>query len=227
VSLVLILRPQPGADRTAARARALALDPVVAPLFTIRPVQWDRPQAGAFDAVLLTSAHAARQARAGELGSLPCYTTGEATSRAARDAGFADVRTGPSDGETALALARRDGRRRILHLCGRDHIALAGVERRIVYAADAAETLPDAAREALAGDAAALIHSPRAAALFASLVDDRSGIRLALISPAAAAAAGDGWAEKVVAAQPRDEALLEVAAKLCNIAAPGAKQSGR
>jgi uroporphyrinogen-III synthase len=227
VSLVLVLRPQPGAGETEARAAALGLEPVVAPLFTIRPVQWDRPRAGTFDAVLLTSAHAARQARGGELGSLRCYTTGDATSRAARDAGFIDVRTGPSDGEAALALARRDGRRRILHLCGRDHIALAGVERRIVYAADAAETLPDAAREALAGDAVALIHSPRAAALFAKLVEDRSCIRLALISPAAAAAAGEGWAEKAVAARPRDEALLEVVAKLCNIAAPGAKQSGR
>ncbi|MEA3061517.1 MAG: uroporphyrinogen-III synthase [Sphingomonadales bacterium] len=205
----------------------MGLDPVVAPLFTIRPVEWVLPAKDAFDAVLLTSAHAARQVRTGGLSSLPCYTTGEATSRAARDAGFADVRTGPSDGEAALALARRDGRSRVLHLCGRDHIALPGVERRIVYAADAIEKLPDAARDALAGDAVVLIHSPRAAALFARLLDDRRLVRLALISPAAAAAAGDGWVEKAVAARPRDEALLEVAAKLCNIAAPDAKQAGR
>ncbi|MEA3034120.1 MAG: uroporphyrinogen-III synthase [Sphingomonadales bacterium] len=227
MSRVLILRPQPGAAESAARARAIGLEPVVAPLFTIRPVEWDLPETHAFDAVLLTSAHAARQVGGGGLASLPCYTTGEATSRAARDAGFTDVRTGPSDGEAALALARGGGRTRVLHLCGRDHVALPGVERRIVYAADAAETLPDAARKALAGDAVALIHSPRAAALFAGLVDDRSRIRLALISPAAAAAAGEDWAEKAVAARPRDEALLEVAAKLCNIAPPGAKQAGR
>jgi uroporphyrinogen-III synthase len=227
VRRVLILRPQPGADASAERAKAIGLEPVVAPLFTIRLLEWDPPAAEAFDAVLLTSAHAARQAPPGALASLPCYTTGEATTAAARDAGFADVRTGPGDGEGALALARREGRSRVLHLCGRDHIALPGVERRIVYAADAAERLPDAARGALAGDAVALIHSPRAATVFAGLVDDRSRVRLALISPAAAAAAGEGWAEKAVAARPRDEALLEVAAKLCNIAAPGAKQAGR
>lgn len=227
MSRVLILRPQPGADETAARARTIGLDPVVAPLFTIRPVEWDRPEAEAFDAILLTSAHAARQARAGALTSLPCYTTGEATSRAARDAGFADVRTGPSDGEAALALALRDGRSRVLHLCGRDHIELPGVERRIVYAADAVGMLPESASDALDGEAVALLHSPRAAALFAALVGDRRSVRLALISPAAAAAAGDGWAEKAIAARPRDDALLEVAAKLCNIAAPGARRAGR
>ena len=115
----------------------------------------------------------------------------------------------------------------MLHLCGIDHIALPGVERRIVYAADAADALPEAASGALAADAVALIHSPRAAAVFAGLVDDRARIRLALISPAAAAAAGAGWAEMAVAARPRDEALLEVAAKLCNIGAPGAQRAGR
>ncbi|MEA3000630.1 MAG: uroporphyrinogen-III synthase [Sphingomonadales bacterium] len=227
MSRVLILRPEPGAGKTAARARDMGLEPVVTPLFAVRSVEWEAPDAGAFDAVLLTSAHAARAAPADSLASLPCYTTGEATAEAARDAGFIDVHTGTSDGDAALALARRDGRMRVLHLCGRDHIELPGVERRIVYAADAAEELPETASEALAGEAVALIHSPRAAALFAALVGDRSGVRLALISAAAAEAAGDGWAAKAVAARPRDEALLEVAAKLCNIGAPGAEQAGR
>jgi uroporphyrinogen-III synthase len=227
VNRVLILRPEPGAGETAARARARGLAPIVAPLFAIRPVAWEVPDSEAFDAVLLTSAHAARSARPGSLISLPCYATGEATAAAARAAGFDEVHTGPGDGEAALALATRDGRSRVLHLCGRDHVVLPGVERRIVYAADAAEKLPEAARDALAQDAVVLIHSPRAAALFASRVGERSRIRLALISAAAAAAAGGGWAEKAVAARPRDEALLEVAAKLCNMGAPGAQQSGR
>lgn len=227
MSRVVILRPEPGASETAARARAIGLEPVVSPLFTIRPVPWQVPESEAFDAILLTSAHAARQLRTASLTALPCYTTGEATAEAARNAGFADVRSGPGDGEAALNLARKDGRSRVLHLCGRDHIPFPGVERRIVYAADAADALPQAAGRALADDAVVLIHSPRAATLFARLVDDRSRIRLAMISAAAAAAAGAGWAEKAVAARPRDEALLEVAAKLCNIAAPGARRAGR
>ena len=44
---VLILRPQPGADESAARARALGLDPVVAPLFSLRPRSWEPPGPGA------------------------------------------------------------------------------------------------------------------------------------------------------------------------------------
>jgi uroporphyrinogen-III synthase len=190
-------------------------------------MDWDALDPKSFDAILLTSAHAARAAGADSLASLPCYTTGETTAEAARCAGFGDVHAGSGDGGAALALARRDGRMRVLHLCGRDHIELPGVERRIVYAADPAEKLPEAAREALARQAVILIHSPRAAALFATFVEARDGVRLAAISAAAAEAAGEGWAVKAVAARPRDEALLEVAAKLCNIGAPGAEQAGR
>jgi uroporphyrinogen-III synthase len=204
----------------------MGLEPILAPLFTIRAVDWEVPDSGAFDAVLLTSAHAAR-AVPRSLTSLPCYTTGEATAAAAREAGFVGVRAGPSDGEAALSLARKDGRSRVLHLCGREHVALPGVERRIVYSADAADTLPEAAMAALAADAVVLIHSPRAASLLASLVEARGRVRIALISAAAAEAAGEGWAAKGVAERPRDEALLEVAAKLCNIAAPGAGRTGR
>jgi uroporphyrinogen-III synthase len=204
----------------------MGLEPILAPLFTIRAVDWEVPDPGAFDAILLTSAHSAR-AVPRSLTSLPCYTTGEATAAAARDAGFARVQVGPSHGEAALSLARRDGRSRVLHLCGREHVALPGVERRIVYAADAVEALPDTASDALADDAVVLVHSPRAAVLLASLVEARGRVRLALISAAAAEAAGEGWAAKWVAERPRDEALLEVAAKLCNIDAPGAGRTGR
>ena len=48
---LLVLRPQPGADATAARAKALGLDAIVTPLFRIEPCAWDMPD-GAFDALL-------------------------------------------------------------------------------------------------------------------------------------------------------------------------------
>ena len=59
---ILVLRPQPGADETAARARALGLELVVAPLFAVAPLAWTPPDPAGFDAVMLTSASAARQA---------------------------------------------------------------------------------------------------------------------------------------------------------------------
>jgi uroporphyrinogen-III synthase len=227
VSLVLVLRPRPGADETAARARAIGLDPVVAPLFVVRPVAWTAPE-GAVDAILLTSANAARCAGAVPEGR--CYAVGEATAAAARAAGFDLVGTGPSDGAAVAAAMAAEGVRRALHLCGRDHRPVEHpgltVERRIVYSADSAEALPAAAREALRRGALALLHSPRAAETFARLVEDPGSIRVAAISPAAAAAAGDGWAARHVAAAPRDEALLELAASLCHIAPPDAAAAG-
>ena len=213
---LLILRPEPGASETAHRARSLGMDPVVAPLFEIKPLPWTAPD-GRFDALLLTSANAARNA--GHLPDLPCFAVGEATAAAARAAGLAEVIAGPSDGQAALALAAAHGHKRILHLCGQEHVAIdpAGVtmERRIVYASDAMPDLPVDARAALSEGAVVLLHSPRAARQFAMLAPDRSLIRIAAISAAAADAAGSGWASIDVAATPRDDALLELAAQLC------------
>ena len=218
---VLILRPEPGASESAARARALGLAPVVAPLFEVRPVAWAPPE-GAAEALLLTSANAARHGgpQLASLRHLPCYAVGEATAAAARAAGSEDVRTGPGDGAAAVAMMAGDGVRRALHLCGRDHLPLrhdgVAIERRIVYEAVAADRLPAAAVDALVSGALVLLHSPRAASTFAGLVAERSGVRIAAISAAAAEAAGDGWAEVAVAPEPRDQPLLELAARLCN-----------
>jgi uroporphyrinogen-III synthase len=210
---LLILRPEPGASETAGRARAIGLEPVVAPLFAITRVAGRPVEAGRFDAVLLTSANGARHAPAG-LAALPCFAVGESTAAAARAAGFAEVRTGPSDAAAAAAMMAAAGVRKALHPCGREHLAVTApgvaIERLVVYAS---EPVP---RGRFRGPAVAMIHSARAGERFAGLADGRSAIALAAISPAAAAAAGEGWAAKAVAAEPRDQALLELAAKLCN-----------
>ena len=120
--LVLILRPQPGADETAARARAIGLDPVVAPLFTMRPLAWQAPNPADFDAVMLTSANATRfggDALTPFLG-LPCFVVGEATTGAAREAGFRDIRTGPGDGAALVGMLGAAGVRAAFHPCGED-----------------------------------------------------------------------------------------------------------
>jgi uroporphyrinogen-III synthase len=226
---VLLLRPEPGATRSAVRSRALGLEPTVAPLFTVRRVAWEAPSPEGYDAVLLTSGHAAREAGA-ELQAfvhLRCYALGESSASAAADAGFTRIETGSGDGAAAVAMMIRDGVRRALHPCGRDHLDLGdpgvAIDRRIVYAADAVAALSPAACSALDAGAHVLLHSPRAASLFAVLADDagrkRSAISLVAISQAVADAAGSGWKSVAVAARPRDDALLELAAKLCKTAA--------
>jgi uroporphyrinogen-III synthase len=218
---ILILRPQPGADATAARARARGLSPVVAPLFEVRALPWEAP-AGPYDAVMLTSANAARLAGDGMTPflALPCYAVGEATAAAARAAGFGDVRIGPADGAALARQMAADGIRSTFHPCGADHVALAAPGLTIadtpVYAADPVAALPATAEAALAKGALVLLHSPRAAGLFAALTHDkRARVRIAAISEATAAAAGEGWRSVAVASAPRDAALLELAAKLC------------
>lgn len=221
---LLILRPQPGADASAARAAALGLIPLVAPIFAARAVAWEAPDAAAFDAVLLTSAHAARLGgpQLAAFTHLPCYAIGAATADAARSAGFATVIAGTSDGQAAAARAAADGHRSVFHPCGREHKSVAApgltVERRIVYAS---EKLPLSAAAAAAAEAGAivLLHSPRAAEHFNELAEAegmaRSRIAIAAISKDALAAAGTGWREAVAATRPDDGDLLALAAGLC------------
>lgn len=220
---VLVVRPEPAATETKRRAERMGLAAVTAPIFSIRPLDWRAP--ADVEAVMLTSANAVRAGSEAlaDLTSLPCYAVGPATAEAARAMGFSDVRTGPGDGEALVRLMAAEGVRSAVHPCGRDHKALADpairIERRIAYAAEPLPELPAEARTALAGSALTLLHSPRAVARFAELVDaaglERSRLALAVISEAAADAAGPGWKDVAVAAAPRDEALLELAAKLC------------
>ena len=224
---VLILRPQPGAESSRARAQALGLDALVAPIFHIVPLPWDPPAPQDYRAIVFTSAHAPRQAgpALAAYRALPCFTVGASTAAAARTAGFADVRTGPSDAFALAAMMRGEAVGRALHLCGRDHLALdlEGVDRRIVYAADPLPFLVPEAIAALRAGTVPLVHSARTAAHFAALVKgaglDPSTLSLAAISKAAATAAGPGWRHVAVPPTPRDQPLLELAAKLCKEAA--------
>jgi uroporphyrinogen-III synthase len=225
---ILILRPQPGADATAKRAAALGLEAVVAPLFEVEATAWHAPDPAGFDGIVLTSANAVRLAGSGLAAflGLPCFAVGDATADAARTAGFRSVVAGDGDASSLAQLTARHGARRLLHLHGRDSKPVAHPElqvtERAVYRSEALRSLPEAAHEAIRAGTVALLHSPRAGATLAALLDassgDRRGVRLAAISPAALAAAGFGWGTSLAAREPRDDALLAVAAKLCNMA---------
>ena len=219
---LLVLRPEPGAAATLARATAAGFQAIAAPIFAIVPVAWDAPDMAAHDALMLTSANAVRHAgpTLARYRALPVYAVGEATAAAAIAAGFADVRAGSADIADLIALLARDGIARPLHLAGRDHRAPAeapfAIARRIVYAADPVTDLPAAARAALERGAIALLHSPRAATTFAALLM-RDGIEPASVPVGAisAAAATGRWKAVAIAAAPNDTALLAAVARLC------------
>jgi len=219
---LLVLRPEPGAAATFARALAAGFQPIAAPIFTLAPIPWEAPEAAAYDALMLTSANAVRHAGpALDLyRALPVYAVGEATAVAAIDAGFTDVRAGAGDAAALVALMAQDGIARPLHLAGRQHRDLAGasmpIARRIVYAAEPVTALPAAARAAIHDGAVALVHSPRAGEVFAHLLGQGgiapSTVAIAAISEAASAGT---WRKVAIADAPNDSALLAAAARLC------------
>lgn len=210
---LLILRPQPGADATAARARALGFEAVVRPLFAIEPCDWALPDEP-FEAVMLTSANAAQE-QLRSLAHLPLYAVGVATAEAARKLGFRDIRTGSGDVGLLAHRILADCVRTVLHPVGRDVTAFdpgpPRMIRRTAYAAVAIEPPP-----ALPGEAVALLHSARAARRFAQIVSDRAVFAIAAISPAVLTAAGPGWRAAIAAEVPDDDALLAAAARLCH-----------
>jgi uroporphyrinogen-III synthase len=217
---VLVLRPEPGATATLRRARERGLDAHAVPLFEVEPVEWTVPDPKDFDALLLTSANAVRNGGPGlaALRQLPVHAVGEATARAARDAGFDVATTG--DWDVDRLLGSIDESLRLLHLCG-EHRTVPDDARQAVtpipvYRARAREGVDIGA----ATGSLVLIHSSRAGARFAELVDaqaiDRRSIIIAAISQAAAEAAGSGWGAVDTAASPTDDALLALAERLCN-----------
>lgn len=213
---LLVLRPEPGASDTVRRARELGLDPVAIPLFEVEPVKWAVPALGDFDGLLLTSANAVRHGGASlkDLRGLPVYAVGDATAEAAREAGF-DIRA-VGDGGIDRLLGSVEPDLKLLHLCGEDRKVIHQVRQSIspivVYRSKEVDApdVPDGSC------AVALIHSPRAGRQFARLVHDRSSIAVVAISDAAATEAGEGWERVEVADEPRDVAMLALAARLCN-----------
>ena len=216
MALVLVLRPEPGASATAEKARALGLEALAIPLFEIEPVAWRAPDAGSFDGLLLTSANAMRRGgdELNELRGLPVYAVGEATAEAARELGFDIAATGEAGVDRLLGSI--DPELKLLHLCGADRRepqnARRSVTPLIVYRA--IETAPP--QEINTERAIALVHSPRAGRRFAELVTDRRSVTIAAISAAASDAVGGGWKSVEIAAEPSDDALLALAARLCN-----------
>jgi uroporphyrinogen-III synthase len=101
---------------------------------------------------------------------------------------------------------------RLLHLTGRDHRAVPGTTAVAVYEARALDA-PRGLDQL--GHCVVAVHSPRAGARFADLVHDRDDIAIVAISTAAAQAAGTGWQTISAATEPNDEALLALAARLC------------
>lgn len=211
---VIVLRPEPGASETLAKARELSLEPVSVPLFEIQAMDWTMPD-GAFDGVLLTSANAVRHAGDAlqELRALPAYSVGDATAEAARDAGFDIKATGDAGVERLLGSIDRD--LKLIHLCGEDRKQVTARQEITPVVVYRSKEIGSPQLGELNGNVV-LVHSPRAGSRLGELVEDKSDIAIVAISKAAADPAGEGWESVQAADEPSDEGVLALAAELCN-----------
>lgn len=222
---LLLLRPQPGNDTSAERARAMGMEVAQLPLFEIVPVPADGVPEGPFDALLVTSANGARfggEALA-RFADLPVFAVGEATAQAIRALGPYQVETGGGTAAATIPAIVAAGHRRLLHICGEetrpfDPLGLT-IETHVVYRSDARDMRPYAKALATLPPSVIAVHSPRAGRRLNALIPPpgRNHILLA-ISEAAAEACGKGWRRIHVAPTPDDPALLRLASTLCMVA---------
>lgn len=184
---ILVTRPRPDAERTAARLEALALRPVIAPMLAPRFTGAPLPDAGAFAAVVATSANAVRALADHRAGrgfiDLPLFAVGDHTANVARQAGFEAIRIAEGTLDALVKMIsenRPDGP--LFHPAARHRSGdLAGllaprgieVETRVLYEMEAAKRFPHGVLESLMdGDVAgAVFFSRRTAQVFAGLLE--------------------------------------------------------
>ncbi|MBP2301721.1 uroporphyrinogen-III synthase [Azospirillum picis] len=235
---LLVTRPLEDAAPLVRRLRALGHDSVIEPMLSIVPVEGPEPDLSNVQALLFTSANGVRAyAKRTSRRDRPVHAVGDATARAARDAGFPEIDSASGD---VYALAERVRLQRdpaggtLLHVAGSkvagDLAGLLGasgftVQRSVMYDAVPSRRLSEATATFLRTSSigGVLFFSPRTARSFvrllaeAGLVDCCRTVDAFCLSPAVAEAArtyGDGgvtpWRSVRVASRPEQDALLEL-----------------
>ncbi len=243
---VLVTRPQAQARHSIRRLEELGHTALTAPMLAIEPTGTEPPDVDPA-ALILTSANAVPAAMAwhGRFGRLPVFAVGPRTARALQEGGFDRV-ISSAEGD-GLGLARLiSGQVRagatLLHLAGRDRhtepdrsLEAAGyaVTTWEVYAAEAAETLPEPVIAGLdAGEVDAVLHYSRRSAETLVTLAQTYGLSEALLGAAqicisAEAARGLselGPARIAIANEPTEDAIFEA---LEGLAADAASRRAR
>jgi uroporphyrinogen-III synthase len=230
---LLLTRPEPDAQRSAAALRALGHEPIIAPLLRIEPVADAQIGPGPWLGILTTSANAAHavetHARFRELRAVPVFAAGNRSAQAMREIGFADVTS--ADGNVGdlvqLVVERTKPGASLLYLAAGERAGdLAGdlrsrgyiVHTTIVYRAIAAGDLPRAASDALTRGIGGVLHfsrrsaeayveAARASGLLASALKP---IHYCLSAQVAEPLAHAGASDIRVAPRPAEAALIEL-----------------
>jgi len=235
---VLVTRPTPDNEATAAALRARGFAALLAPLLRFEALPFQDEDGAGYGAVIVTSANALRALKANPidpgLQKLPLFAVGQHTAAAADGAGFARVISADGDAlalrDTIVAAARARQIKKalpLLYLAGADLARnLAGdlgtqgftVITRTTYRMAAVKDLPRQACDAFAanGIEAVLHYSRRSARAFLDAAR-AGGVEISAlavlqgcISDNVAAIFREAGAPQVLAARSPDEiALLE------------------
>ncbi|HXX25493.1 MAG TPA: uroporphyrinogen-III synthase [Pseudolabrys sp.] len=229
---VLVTRPEPAAERTAAALLAHGHDVWKLPLMSVEPIAADL--SGGWGGIIITSANvpaaiAANPARVALL-ELPLYAVGARSAEAARTGGFTNVTSAGGDVRDLVRLLRgrkADATAPLLYLAGEDRaadligeLAAHGIaaEIRVVYRAVAAP-FPDELIAALeSGDVQAVLHFSKrsadnylAGAREAGIAEQALAVRHYCLSAQVAAPLEAAGAKRVaVARRPEEAALIEL-----------------
>jgi uroporphyrinogen-III synthase len=232
---LLVTRPEPDAQRTAAALRARGHDVLLMPILQIEAIAAADLGRGPWAGVLMTSANAARaiatHRQSDTLRALPAFVVGERTREAAQASGFANIAA--SDGDAA-ALAQLVATRAspttapLLYLAGEQRTgdleaALRShgyeVHTVVIYRATASTELSSTVTAALmAGEVDGILHFSKrsaeafvAAAAASGALDNVMALRhYCLSAQVAAALGGKIVAGIVVAPRPDERALIEL-----------------
>ena len=233
---LLVTRPRIDAQRTAAALSARGHEVRFAPLLKIESVPDPDIGPPPWQALLMTSANAARaiavHAKLADLRSLPVLAVGRRTAEAARTAGFTDVTYAQSKaGDFVGLVADRFAKgARLLYLAGSDRardlaadLSPYGIAVRTVelYRAHPAEAFPAEIVGAIeaSGIDGVLHFSRRSCEIFVRCAE-RAGILAAALHPLqfcisaqAAEPLARAGADKIrIAAQPEEDALVALIA---------------
>jgi uroporphyrinogen-III synthase len=231
---VLVTRPAPDNEATAATLRGRGFEPLLAPMLAFQPLPFQDTNEGSYSGVILTSANAvraiARHSALNLLKHLPVFTVGERTAQAARDAGFSSVLSAEGDAAALrdLIIAQIPPRKRaaLLYLSAAEvsrdlagELGLRGIEIRsiAVYRMAECDDLPAVVREAFAhGAIEAVLHYSRRSARAFVKAARRAGVEIsalalpqACLSDQVAGSLREAGASRVIVAEaPDEEALL-------------------
>jgi uroporphyrinogen-III synthase len=226
---VVITRPQPAAERTAAALAARGHDVWVVPLMQVEPVAADL--SGGWGGVIITSANAPAAIAANPaFTKLPLFAVGERSAQAARAAGFANVTSAGGDIRDLVQLLRErkaDAKAPLLYLAGEDRaadligeLAAHGIaaEMRVVYRAATAPFPPELTAALEAGDVQAVLHFSKrsadnyvAGARAADIAEQALAVRHYCLSAQVAEPLQAAGAKRVaIAPRPEEAALIEL-----------------